>query len=295
MKPKHVSWYNFQHVNYCEQTLVTLLHRLGPWKEAVFLVGGLAPRYLFPSSSHAGTTDVDLVVGLDVLAQTEAYRSLETNLKLMGFERSIEEGRPIHWRWRKRISASVTVIVELLCDRSQVQSGRSIRVSEREQLSALNIRGVNLAVEDFIEVDLRAELLDGGGVAIETVRVVGLAAFLVLKARAYGDRGEQKDAYDLIFCLEQEGPESAAVRFQALRARSSDPSLFEDALRVLERGFATDEITDGYRKNGPIAYATFLTNPAEPTTDADVRRRRGANGIVEAFLSALQQLEGGVP
>lgn len=47
MKPKHVSWYNFQHVTYCEQTLVTLLHRLGPWKEAVFLVGGLAPRYLF--------------------------------------------------------------------------------------------------------------------------------------------------------------------------------------------------------------------------------------------------------
>jgi hypothetical protein len=33
MKPKHVSWYNFQHVTYCEQTLVTLLHRLGPWKD----------------------------------------------------------------------------------------------------------------------------------------------------------------------------------------------------------------------------------------------------------------------
>ena len=112
--------------------------------------------------------------------------------------------------------------MELLCDRRQVQSGRSIRVSEREQLSALNIRGVNLAVEDFIEVDLRAELLDGGGIAIETVRVVGLAAFLVLKARAYGDRGEQKDAYDLIFCLEQEGPESAAVRLQMGTVRT-DP------------------------------------------------------------------------
>lgn len=47
MKPKHIGGYIGQHVAYCEQTLVTLLHRRGPWKPMVFLVGGLTP-YQFP-------------------------------------------------------------------------------------------------------------------------------------------------------------------------------------------------------------------------------------------------------
>ena len=74
----------------CEQTLVTLLHKMGPWRKCVFLVGGMAPRYLFPESHHAGTTDLDLVVSFDLVAETEAYRKLEKNLKEMGFARSVE-------------------------------------------------------------------------------------------------------------------------------------------------------------------------------------------------------------
>jgi hypothetical protein len=291
MKPKHVGWYSGQHVEFCERTLITLLHKMGPWKNAVFLVGGLAPRYLFPGSSHAGTTDVDLVVSLDLLAETEAYRRLENNLKEMGFVRSVEEGRPTHWRWRKAINEKTTVLVELLCDQAATDPGKAVRLPGENQLSALNIRGANLATEDFIEYELRAELLDGAGVAIETVRVVGLAAFLVLKARAYGDRGEQKDAYDLVYCLMQEGPEAAAGKFQALRARASDPSLCDDAERVLRHDFASDAQTEGYRKNGSVAYATFLTDPADPDPNTDSRRKREASGVVEAFLEALATTE----
>jgi hypothetical protein len=288
LKPKHVGWYSGQHVLYCEQTLLTLLHKMGPWKHTVFLVGGLAPRYLFPEASHAGTTDVDLVVSLDLLAETEAYRTLEKNLKEMGFERSVEEGRPVHWRWRKAITDRITVLVELLCDQAATDSGKAVRLPGEKQLSALNIKGANLAAEDFLEVELRGDLLDGGGVAIETVRVVGLAAFLVLKARAYGDRGEQKDAYDLVYCLLQAGPEPAAAKFQALRARASDPTLFDDAIRVLQNDFGTDEKTEGHRKNGPVAYAAFLTDPASSDPNADIRRQREATGVVEAFLSGVR-------
>ena len=264
---------------------------MGPWKQAVFLVGGLAPRYLFPNSAHAGTTDVDLVVSLDLLAETEAYNTLEKNLKEMGFERSVEEGRPIHWRWRKAITDKITVIVELLCDTEEVGAGKSVRLPEEKQLSALNIKGVNLATEDFIKVELRAELLDGGGIAPETVRVVGLAAFLVLKARAYGDRGEQKDAYDILYCLKEETPVEAARKFQTLRAEASDPSLFEDAVRVLQQDFATDEQTEGYRKNGAVSYATFLTDPASSDANANIRRQREAAAVVEAFLEAIAAIE----
>lgn len=143
MKPKHVGWYSRQHVLYCEQTLVTLLHKMGPWKQTVFLVGGLAPRYLFPEATHAGTTDVDLVVNLDLLAGTEAYRTLEKNLQAMGFERSVEEGWPIHWRWRKAVTKKITVLVELLCDQAETASGKAVRLPGEKQLSALNIKGVS--------------------------------------------------------------------------------------------------------------------------------------------------------
>lgn len=288
MKPKHIGGYTGQHVAYCEQTLVTLLHKMGPWKHTVFLVGGLVPRYLFPKATHAGTTDVDLVVNLELMAETDAYRTLEKNLKEMGFERSVEEGKPVHWRWRKAVTESITVLVELLCDREATASGKAVRLPGEKQLSALNIKGANLASEDFIEYELRAELLEGGGVAIETVRVAGLAAFIVLKARAYGDRAEEKDSYDLVHCLKEAGPEEAAAKFMELRARASDPTLFDDAETVLRRDFASDEETEGYRKNGAVAYARFQTDPGSP--DANIPRQREASGIIEVFLEALTPL-----
>ena len=285
MKPRHIGGYTSQHVAYCERTLVTLLHRMGPWKHAVFLVGGLVPRYLFPQSTHAGTTDVDLVVNLELMAETEAYRTLEKNLKEMGFTRSVEEGKPVHWRWRKAVTESITVLVELLCDQEETASGKAVHLPGEKRLSALNIKGANLAAEDFIEHELRAELLEEGGIAIETVRVAGLAAFLVLKARAYGDRAEEKDAFDLIYCLREGGPETAAVKFQTVKARASDPTLFDDAEQVLRRDFASDDQTEGFRKNGAVAFARFQADPGRP--DANIVRQREASGIVEAFLEVL--------
>src|SRR5882762_9740178 len=101
MKPRHQGGYNTSHTDYCERTLVTLLRGLGPWKESVYVIGGLVPRYLInrPIESggppqHVGTTDVDIVLDLRILANVEAYRHLEENLTHMGFERGIsDEGR----------------------------------------------------------------------------------------------------------------------------------------------------------------------------------------------------------
>ena len=90
MKPKHEGGYSTAHTELCERTLVTLLRNLGPWREAIFVVGGLVPRYLIPRNTlnqqdppqHIGTTDVDLVLNLPILAEVEAYRRLEQNRRL---------------------------------------------------------------------------------------------------------------------------------------------------------------------------------------------------------------------
>ncbi|MGH2588479.1 MAG: antitoxin, partial [Dehalococcoidia bacterium] len=99
MKPKHQGGYTELHAGLCERTLVTLMRGLGPWKAGVYLAGGLVPRYLirqppvgYPSPPpHAGTTDVDLVLDLHVLATVDAYRGLEQNLKTLGLTRGTND------------------------------------------------------------------------------------------------------------------------------------------------------------------------------------------------------------
>ena len=92
-KPATFDGYSDQYTLDCERVLVTLLRGLGPWKDSVCLVGGLTPRYLVPARppvvpAHAGTLDVDIVIDLQILADTEAHHTLEENLRRMGFERA---------------------------------------------------------------------------------------------------------------------------------------------------------------------------------------------------------------
>ena len=81
MKPKHRGGYTSEHTLLFERTLVTLLRNLGPWSKGNYIIGGLVPRYLIPRPgdvaelpSHIGTTDVDLVLNLALLAEVEAYQ-----------------------------------------------------------------------------------------------------------------------------------------------------------------------------------------------------------------------------
>src|SRR5207253_5028910 len=86
----------------CERVLVTLIRGLGPWRDSIFLIGGLTPRYLITKRppdvpAHAGTGDVDVVIQLHMLADTEAYHTLEDNFKKLGFVRGTNNGKPVSW------------------------------------------------------------------------------------------------------------------------------------------------------------------------------------------------------
>ena len=45
-KPLTIDGYDDAYTQECERALVNLLHGFGPWKDSVYLVGGLTPRYL---------------------------------------------------------------------------------------------------------------------------------------------------------------------------------------------------------------------------------------------------------
>jgi hypothetical protein len=129
-KPTSANGYDKQVTENCERVLVTLLRGLGPWKDSVYLVGGLAPRYLVPKLTagkvpHAGTGDVDIVVQLEMLTKTDAYHSLEENLKKMGFERAENDsGEKQSWRWKTNTEKGVTVVLELLADNPELSGGK---------------------------------------------------------------------------------------------------------------------------------------------------------------------------
>ena len=104
MSKAHYTSYDEATTGRCERALVTLLGDLGPWRERVYLAGGLAPRYLVGelpdgARAHVGTTDVDLVIGLALGDETpETYRTLQNNLDKAGFK----QGRP-SFSWSRRV------------------------------------------------------------------------------------------------------------------------------------------------------------------------------------------------
>lgn len=130
MKPSIAAEYDNIVTQNCERVLVTLLRGLGPWKDSVYLVGGLTPRYLITARppdipAHAGTGDVDIVVEMQMLADTEAYHSLEGNLRKLGFARATNpNGEKVSWRWERKIDSQATILLELLADDPKLRGGQ---------------------------------------------------------------------------------------------------------------------------------------------------------------------------
>ena len=296
IKPSTSDGYSDRYTLDCERVLVTLLRGLGPWKESVYLVGGLTPRYLVPARPpavppHAGTMDVDIVIDLQLLADTEAYHTLEDNLRRMGFERAEnEQGVKLSWRWETRTEHGALMVLELLADAPQIAGGRVQPLPTDGTISALNIPHSSIVFDLHQVAELRAELLGENGLAIERVKHADIVSFTCLKAFAFDQRFERKDAHDLVYCIEHApgGLGSVAASFrQALSG--SHQGVVRQALDILRRRFADDETSEGFRKDGPVAVAKFeigeQANPDE--REARVLRQRQVSDAIDRLLSEL--------
>ena len=295
-KPATFDGYSDRYTVDCERVLVTLLRGLGPWKEAVFLVGGLTPRYLVAARppdvpAHAGTLDVDIVIDLQILADTAGYRTLEQNLRAMRFERSTNErGERLSWRWQTRTENGALMVVELLADAPEIAGGRVEPLPTDGNISALNIPHSSIVFEMHQVAEIRAELLGDAGIAVEMVRHADLVSFTCLKAFAFDQRFERKDAHDLIYCIEhaKEGLDGAAQMFrEALAGGHGD--VIRDCLSILRNRFAEDDKVEGYRKDGPVAVALFELGEGDEADqrEARFRRQREVNSVMELLLARI--------
>ncbi len=109
--------------------------------------------------------------------------------------------------------------------------------------------GLHLAFEDSVSVPVTGRTI-AGEQATRNVRVCGPAAFVVLKALAFRERGAEKDAYDLYYVVRNygDGVDDVADRLRPL-LRDRDT---QSAMRVLREDFLAH---DGV---GPRRAAAFL-------------------------------------
>ena len=229
-----------------EAALVRVVHHYGERPEFVVL-GGLVPELLCSGSElhHAGTTDVDVQVNLEIECGAVNTVRLERALKNAEFEPDGERA----WRWSADTDAVQTVVkFELLADLDDQKAGDTIRFNECEKLGAVNLRGTGFASKDIVVKRIRARV--GDKMYEVEVNVTGLAGFLLAKTAAAFSRRKPKDWYDLAFVLlhnDEGGPEAAS---RAVKKKFSENL---DSIRT-----ALDDLLANFKAadaQGPRAYS----------------------------------------
>jgi hypothetical protein len=163
---------------------------------------------------------------------------------------------------------------------------------EGEKISALAIRHAGIVHAWYRERDVTAELLDGRGVCTERVRFADAVSFIVLKALAFTQRAENKDAGDLVHVMRYYGPglEALAADFKEKLAAGVHADAILEALDALEQRFCGNEQVEGYRRDGPVAAAMFLYG-ATADEDERILEQRNASELVTQFLRQVRRSE----
>lgn len=262
-KPKTVEGYPAGQLEKVRASCLSLASVLGDLLGEIVVVGGLVPSLLIEAEGaerHVGTLDVDL--GLEVaLLDSGRYHTLAERLRGSGFspDRN-EEGNVTRQRWR-HISTGATVDFLMPPVTGAVAAG-TLQNLEGD-LAAVVTPGLPLAFRDRQHVRMSGRTLVDEAITRD-VPVCGAGAFVVLKALAFRNRGENKDAYDLWYVLSHFG---AAVEDVAARLRPLlDDANAASAVRFLGEDFATLDSV------GPSRAAAFLLRERDDAFRADVAR-----------------------
>ena len=228
-----------------EAALLRIVHHYGQRPEFVVL-GGLVPELLCAESTlqHAGTTDVDVQVDLEIACGAVNAVRLEGALRDAGFVP--EDGRS--WRWvAGKTSDAAVVKFELLADLHGEPAEATVVFDACENLGALNLRGTGFAARDMTVRELSARI-EGVDRSAE-VNVSGLAGFLLAKAAAARSRRQVKDWYDIAFVLLHNDAGGPAAAAELVRDRfAGELNAVATALRDLRANFENPDA------QGPRAY-----------------------------------------
>ena len=267
-----------------ERVYATCLYvatKLGDMLNDFMIVGGFAPSLLVDQEelpwgldAHAGTMDLDMGLALAVL-KDERYREFSTRLRDAGFAPDVnKDHNPTLQRWRTDFDPPTTV--DFLIPPSEVTDrGGALRHIESD-LAALITPGLHIAFSDRRKVKLSGRT-PSREKATRNVWVCGPGALTVLKALAFRNRGENKDAYDLTYIWSGLGVEDVASCLEPLLT----DSCVQQALEIIREDFTEH---DGL---GPRRAAEFVTGGADDEIQADIV------GLAKRLCAAFDSLKAG--
>lgn len=251
-KPRHRSGYAAEDTELVRSACLTVAVTLGAYLDDLVIVGGTVPALLIdteregPSEDlHPGTNDLDLGLSLGVL-DDQRYAAISERLRAENFEPDMSNaGNLTVQRWHRG-----GLKVDFLNPQAPGQPAGGRIHNLEPDFGAIVTPGLELAFAERVQIQLDGTTLTGERAA-RVVPVCGPGAFVVLKALAFADRSELKDAYDLVYVLRHTpgGPRAVADR---LKEHAADHStIVERAVQLLARDFATIDHT------GPRRAADF--------------------------------------
>jgi hypothetical protein len=278
-KPRRRDGYTPEDLAQVRATCLTVAATLGAHLDRICIVGGLAPSLLIDhrygpdpetGGGHPGTADLDIGLAIALL-DDRGYAEISARLRQEGFGPDKNaKGRPTPQRW-KLAGMKVTVDFLLPClpggpAPSQVQP-------LEPDFGALVIPGIELAADERESIELDGVTLQGQRIT-RKIPVCGPGAFVVLKALAFADRAEPKDAYDLVYVIRRwpAGLDDVVARLAIHAQHHQD--VVRRSLRLLQNDFC------GPDRIGPIRASEFETLPGEDL-DAAIA---DAHGYVDDLL-----------
>lgn len=282
-KPRHRSGYTAEDTLQVESACLTVAVTLGAYLDDLCVVGGLVPSLLIdqrtPSTGsgagHPGTNDLDIALAIALL-DDHRYAEISHRLRQEGFGPDENaKGNPAVQRWRLR-DLKVTIDF-LMAPLPGQDTNRRVQFLDGE-FGAMVMPGLELAFDERVHVEFDGHTL-GGEKVTRTIPVCGPAAFIVLKALAFGDRAEPKDAYDLIYVLRATEGAPVSVADRLARHAQQHGGIVDRALDLLVRDFSEAQAL------GPQRAASFeVIDPEEhDAAAADV------HGYVDDLLGACRQ------
>jgi hypothetical protein len=261
-KPRTASGYDKRHVAHVRATCLYVATRLGDLLDEVVVVGGLVPSLLIDQGlggeDHIGTADLDIGLALAVF-DDKRYQALTDRLRQAGFGPDVsEKGNPTRQRWK--IDGPPVVTVDFLIPPAAGDAPGSQIKDIEDDFAAIITPALRFAFVDRVNVTLDGLTIRGER-ARRGVWVCGPGAFVIMKALALRGRGENKDAYDLVYLLRHHpaGIGGIAARLKPLLG---EPEARE-AIGYLDEDFATiDSI-------GPIRAAEFIHDARNEDAEAD--------------------------
>ena len=263
-KPSTSDGYGIEQLGFVRRTCLYMATKLGDLLDEIVVVGGLVPYLLVDQENlpsglepHAGTMDLDMGLTLAILNR-ERYRELGRRLRDAGFEPEINaQGNRRLQTWT--VGTPHRVTVDFLIPPTEETDEGSTLLHIESDLAAIVTPGLELAFKDRRWKELSGRIPSGAW-ATRTIPVCGPGAFTVLKALAFGNRAENKDAYDLFYVWSGVGVADVAESLVPLQPNTS----IDDALSVIERDFCNH---DGL---GPIGTSQFMTQGLDDNVQADV-------------------------